>query len=196
MEIYLKSETDHLVVRASSGDDSAFEKLCAEYDSLIKSMARRYARMSGVSDETQLYQDFSQEATLALYRASQTYKSNNGEITFGLYAKICIRNALVSELRRINKKKKAEHERKMTELEREKRVAGQIGHVLPTDSVPDAATVAELLSPYEKKVFEFYVAGVKICDIAEFVGREPKSVSNAVYRIKEKLRASLGKDGK
>lgn len=190
----MKSETDQLVSRVSSGDDSAFEKLCAEYDSLIKSMSRRYARMAGVSDEAQLYQDFSQEASLALYRAAQTYRCGNGEITFGLYAKICIRNALVSELRRINKKKKAELRRNGAELESENRADGQIGHVLSATDAPDTATLSELLSSYEKKVFELYVGGVKVRDIAELVGREPKSVSNAVYRIKEKLRASMDMD--
>ncbi len=181
----LKFDGNSLVARVAAGDESAFAELCTLYDPLIQSMARKYAQMSGVADEKQIIEDFSQEATLALFRAAKSYETRGGEVSFGLYSKICIRNALVSELRRMSRKKKAER----AESNRVRMNADSTGSY---DSA-DVAGILEgdLLSDFEKEVFNMYLGGVKIRDMAKKLGRSSKSVSNAVYRIKAKVRMFL-----
>ena len=182
----MKNDIDSLIARVVAGDESAFSLICDEYEPLVKSMARRYAHMSDVPDEGQVMQDFCQEATLALYRAVNTYREKNGEVSFGLYAKICIRNALVSELRRMSRKRKADAEQKKD---------ADIS-VKSVSAVYDASVVAEIidngeLSSFEKKVLELYISGAKVRDMALLLGRSSKSVSNAIYRIKSKARVYL-----
>jgi RNA polymerase sporulation-specific sigma factor len=44
------------------------------------------------------------------------------------------------------------------------------------------------LSPYEKKIFGYYLAGERAKEISKKVTRSEKSVNNAIYRIKAKLK--------
>lgn len=191
LEMYLKSKNNSLIDRASGGDDSAFAELCSQYGPLIRSMSRRYAHMAESDDEEQIREDFSQEATLALYRAVQSYDSKGGKVSFGLYAKICIRNALVSELRRMERGKKADKQHK-----KDIRLSiYEKGIILPEREVSELLKNGSL-SAFEKSVFDMYVSGAKVKDISKALGRSGKSVSNAVYRIKSKLRMSLDGDEK
>ena len=182
----MRIEKDPRLERIRDGDEAAFAELCREYDPLIRSMASKYAHMTDAVDEAQAIQDFSQDATLALYRAACSYdrQNGNGKVTFGLYAKVCIRNALISEIRRLGKKKKADVIREVSES------GSHVGSDVELDL--DSIVAGDILSPFEKRVFLLYVRGMKIRDIAAEVGRTSKSVSNAVFRIKSKLRISLG----
>jgi RNA polymerase sporulation-specific sigma factor len=49
------------------------------------------------------------------------------------------------------------------------------------------------LSGYEKEVFEYYIVGKSVTEIAERLGKDEKSVSNALYRMKVKIRGLLKK---
>lgn len=189
----MKNEKDGIIARVRAGDDAAFTELCLEYDPLIRSMASKYAHMSEADDEDQVLQDFSQDATLALYRAAKTFEYGNGEVSFGLYAKICIRNALVSELRRMRRKRRAD---RMQEKQMSEGVNPQNVRTNGSTVGLERFTEGELLSSFEKKVLTLYAGGMKVRDIAVATGRNSKSVSNAVYRIKTKVRLSLGEDNK
>ena len=70
----------------------------------------------------------------------------------------------------------------------------------PLDSLVEAERLAELtakiaasLSPYEQSVFVLMVEGEEDGKIAEVLGKSEKSVANAVFRIRSKLRALLEK---
>ena len=47
------------------------------------------------------------------------------------------------------------------------------------------------LSEYENRIWWLYTSGAHAKDIAERVGKDEKSVSNAIYRIRKKLRELL-----
>ncbi len=171
-----------LIELARSGDENSFADLTVMYKPLIESMGKSYAAKCGNVLFTE--DDFIQEATLGFYSAVQTYKPS-GEVTFGLYAKICVRNRLVSLLRSASKKAKT------TEKSEEKRK----GY---TDSVytffdEEVALqmekrIEELLSGFEYSVFRLYIQNKSYKEIAETLGRTVKTVDNALYRIKTKLK--------
>ena len=52
-------------------------------------------------------------------------------------------------------------------------------------------TVRGHLSDFENQVWWQYVTGVSVADIAEGLGRDERSVHNAIYRIRKKLREKL-----
>ncbi len=194
----MKPDINSIIDRVLNGDDMAFAELCREYDPLIRSMSVKYAQMADDTDKKEVTEDLSQEATLALYRAAKTYRSENGEVSFGLYAKVCIRNALVSELRRMSRKKKTDkaHERELR-IEQEGQMSpAKLGRI--PFGAPDIELVlgSGLLSPFEKKVFDLYAGGMKIRDIADSLKKSSKSVSNAVFRIKSKVRMAYREDTK
>ena len=118
------------------------------------------------------------------YSAVQTYKPSD-KVTFGLYAKICVRNRLVSLLRSSSKKSKN------AEKTEEKRK----GYIDPVYSFfeEDVAQqmekrIEELLSGFEYSVFRLYIQNKSYKEIAGILGRSVKTVDNALYRIKTKLK--------
>ena len=52
--------------------------------------------------------------------------------------------------------------------------------------------IERLLSDFEKRVLSLYLSGYSYRDIAEMTGVQPKSVDNALQRIKKKLERALG----
>ena len=101
-----------------------------------------------------------------------------------------MRNAMISELRRASSRRR-----------RADRTGLDIASVPDRASAPDEDTMenlaalfsknGDLLSPYEKRVFDGYMAGKPTREIASELGVDPKSVSNALYRIRVKLRGLL-----
>ena len=189
-------ETLELLSRVREGDNVAFEKLAEKYKSVIDSSAAKTARSmekSGLAQATEVIEDLKQEARLALYKAATKYDADGvgREVTFGLYGKICIRNALISELRRAAAKRR----RHIRAMAAEEKLRGTVRGDL-TESVAISRIEIEdimgkssgTLSKYEQTVLRLYIQGKSTAEISEAVKRAPKSVNNALYRIKVKLK--------
>ena len=169
-------ETDWIRA-AKAGDDAAFAELCRKYAPLIDSMTTKYGGFWEDAGESR--EDLRQEASVAFYRALMTFDDEQRDVSFGLYAKICIRNRMISLLRHAKSQKK-----KQTTQEE-------------TSSVETAAAVDwdalrslsdGVLTNLEKTVFFHYVDGESYRDIALSLGVSVKSVDNALLRAKNKLR--------
>ena len=80
-----------LILRSRAGDDDAFSELVSRYKPMLSSTSTRL----GLSIE----ETFS-EACLGLYRAILTYDLAQSEVTFGLYASVCVRRRLLDVVRR------------------------------------------------------------------------------------------------
>ena len=57
------------------------------------------------------------------------------------------------------------------------------------------ARIRGVLSAYENRVWSLYIAGLSASAIASRLGKDPHSVENAVYRIRQKLRRALSDRG-
>jgi RNA polymerase sporulation-specific sigma factor len=174
-----------LAVRA--GDQAAFSALLESYEPLIGAEISRHA--TGLGDQD--VEDLRQCALLALYRATLNFDLAQCEVEFGLYAKICITNALVSQLRVIS--------RYRTEISvadaQDVNEQGEdpAARVMQEEAAAALyARVRSLLSPYENRVWALYVAGLPVGVIARHLQKDTHSIENAVYRIRKKLRAALG----
>ena len=176
-----------LLERVWRGEDEAFSRLCDGFCGMTEGLVSRFSAGVCEADRSELLQ----EARLALYRAARSYRRTEG-VTFGLYARVCVRNALVSFIRK-QKAHKGLPLDNMDELllseERE-----------PVEPLMEAERLAELmqkvervLSAYEMQVFSLLVDGSTNAEIARSLGKGEKSVANTVFRIKTKLRAALGK---
>ena len=171
-----------LLLSAKNGDQSAFSELVKIYSPLIDSMSERYGKFSDSDGGKPERDDMRQEACIGFYRALVTYDTEQDGVSFGLYAKICIRNRLVSILR----KKKSENKRiPKSELPVESAAAPQERR---TDKSELMALVDRKLSGYEKKVFLLYLDGASYGEISAKVGKPEKSVDNALFRARKKLR--------
>ena len=182
-----------LLVQAQSGSREAYLALCARYRPLLETSVARF----GTAELTlQERADMKEEAERVFLGAITTFDVDQDAVDFGLYAKICLRNGLVSEWRHLRAL------RRVVSVPMEEELS-------PDLTVPDPAreleeeerfsklcrTVREQLSDYENKVWWQYVTGVSVSDIAEDLGRDERSVHNAIYRIRKKLREKLTPPG-
>ena len=87
------AELKALLCDIRAGSDAAFARLLEQYMGLVRHRAAAFSRQ-GQEDE-----DVFQEACLALHRAALRYRAQD-EVTFGLYAKVCIDNALKTKYKR------------------------------------------------------------------------------------------------
>jgi len=135
-------------------------------------------------------QDLEQEARLALYRAAQTYNRSQKNVSFGLYAKVCIHNSLVSTLRKCTARERSV-KRSLPPVPAAREEDPLILAAAAEASGRLSGRIAQVLSPYEQTVFDLYISGRSVKYISSSVGKTEKSVYNAVYRIRVKIKGLL-----
>ncbi len=183
-------------------EDGAFERLAEQYRSLTEAAVRRFSPSFGISGggdaEESVYaaDDLRQYASMALYRAAETYSPDDkGEqVSFGLYAKVCVRNAMITELRKYRRERSRRAVRDDPDEpgNDRRRAADPLCRIVSDDGMRGMLeTFRSALSGYEKEVFEYYIVGKSVTEIAERLGKDAKSVSNAIYRMKVKIRGLL-----
>lgn len=185
-----KASGTELLLRAREGDSRAFDMLVKQYRPMLGAAAAQYR--GEVNDQD--FEEIEQEALLAFHRAVMKYDLRIENVSFGLYAKICVNKAIISALRKIS------HRKKHFEL-------------LPIDAAKaiDAKGPADILiereneqrlkdlinahlSEFESRVWWMYYSGAGADDIAEREGKSKKSIENAISRAKSKLRMLLAEN--
>lgn len=181
-----------LILSAKSGSQDAFAALKEQYRPLIDRCVYKFAS-SDMTDQD--VEDLSQEALICFCSAVCSYDCDSDNVEFGLYAKICIDNGLVSFVRSRNRRNRI----KAVSLDDEIDIhaPGAEDDVLQSlvDRERTSALVRKInkkLSDFEKKIWWMYVSGMSVSEISRAVSADSKSVSNAIYRIRKKLRETLG----
>lgn len=176
-----------LLLQAREGSSEAYRLLRLRYRPLVEASVLRYT-----SGEMSLQEkdDMREEAERVFLSAVSTFDLEQDAVDFGLYAKICLRNGLISEMRRVS----ARHRLGIVPLE---------GEDLQSEEDPGHALVEaerfrrlyELvrgsLSDFENTVWWMFVSGVSVRQISARVGKDERAVHNAIYRIRKKLRVLL-----
>lgn len=171
------------VALARGGDADAFGRLMAEYSPLMLSLCARFYGdgVYGVGLD-----DLMQEASIAFYQAVCTY-SDSKHTTFGLYAKICMKNALSSYMRKNPALESALPELEGVDTPSDEQ--GPLEHVISQEDLQLLKKrIRSLLTEYEHKIFVLNVSGKSAKEIAAELGVDEKSVYNAVARVKKKLK--------
>ena len=178
----------YLVECARNGDSLAITLLVVKYRSFLD----KYVGLLNVP--AQYKEDLIQEGFIGLLKAVQTYDLNRG-ILFSTYAKRCIQNSVISELRRYSRRGIGK------EISIDEMSEGMFEVVsIPADNSTEDIyidlessaqlhdTVFSVLSTYEAKVFGMYLAEIPYSLIASRLGKDVKSIDNAIQRIKNKLK--------
>ncbi len=180
-EIKRDKELFDIVADVQSGNDESFSLLKAKYAPLVSSLVLSFE--SGAVDIS----EYEKEAESALLKAAVRFDTAQDDVAFGLFAKICIKNALIS-LRRKEMSRKRRLERKVESVKRKTGLHMSEAHdAAETEKLVE--DIKAVLSSYEKRVFSEYMSDKTVEEIAIAVGRPKKSVNNAIYRIKEKVKA-------
>ena len=184
------AQIEALLTLVRNGEQQAFVDLLEMYEPLVRAEVSRYTNGLDAFD----VDDFRQVALLALYRASLSFDLSQNEVEFGLYAKICMTNALSSYQRAWQR----QHGNTVVSVPDEGLLEGDQGEGDPARRLMEEeavqlllARIRKVLSPFENRVWNLYMAGLSAKEIGRVLGKEPHSIENAVYRIRQKLRAEL-----
>ena len=175
-------ELKQLVLKARKNDDVAFSTLCKIYEGML------HKSVSAFEDRIDLpREDIYQEALLAFSRAAYKYDLENNEVTFGLFSKICVKNALISLERKSNsRKRRREKNAEMPKEVKDQKDAESIA--LWTAGSGVAKLLEENLSAFERQVLGMFAEGMSYAEIAKSMKVSKKKVDNTLYRLRKKLK--------
>lgn len=177
----------HLLDRVRQDDSAAFDELYQAYKPLLKSLVASYSDSCPDTDELE------RAALLALYRAACGYRTEQAGVTFGLYAKICIGNALNTQCQKYKNRMQKEVPVAPEQLEEDYSAEDPATAVMREEAVQCLLSrISRVLSPEENRIWNLHMVGCRNGKIAAILGRSPRSIENAVYRIRVKLRAEFG----
>ena len=172
------SEVYELIQGIRMGEEDAMERLLATYDPLISAKVSKY---SYILDEDEIRQ----LCAIGLFEAAQSYSAEKarGEVTFGLYAKMCIRNRIISEIRRLGPTDKQVEMDVFTDTgSMEEDVINR------QDLYMQVNRARKKLTAFEDKVLRLYLRLGSYDEVARVLCKSRKSVDNALSRIRSKFR--------
>jgi len=186
-----------LCALAKSGARDAEEVLVKRYHRLVRKLARPYYLAGGDND------DLIQEGMIGLMHAVREYDAKRAA-GFRTFAEICIRNQLYSAVRAAARDKHSPLNQSVPleipffDSHGSSFSAPEMIQLDPEDLLirreRAQATLRGLrrqLSEFEAKILGYYLDGLTTREMAEAVSRSPKSVDNAVQRIRRKVARHL-----
>lgn len=183
------ADLQELLLQAKHGDQQAFASLLSRYTPMLEATLQKI-RSPHMTDEDM--KDLRQEAYLSFYRALLHYDLDQDAVSFGLFAKICVTNGLCSAVRKMKHLNGAlvlsldEWNEQMDER------TDPSAHLIEQENFNALyAIIEQTLSPLENQIWRLYIQGKTAPNIAAIIDKNEKTVHNAIYRIRKKLRTAL-----
>lgn len=175
--------TRQTLAKAKKGDEPALAAILAH----TMPMVRRAAAM-GVCPGLE-FDDALQEGIIGLFNAIRTYDVEKG-ITFDTYASACVQNAVLSARRKAgrNKHNPLNNSVPLTEEQTSSLPGPEELAIRQEDYAHTVQAIENKLSLLEQDVLGLFLQGLTYTQIAERLGRTPKTVENALFRLRRKLR--------
>ena len=191
-----------LIASARNGDERAMDTIIRRYEGFVRLKASSYFLAGGDSS------DLIQEGLVGLFKAVRDFRSDK-ETSFRSFAELCITRQIITAIKTATRFK---HAPLNTYVSFSHTPAGQdldadctLGDALPGPAVDDPATcvissdelqsllecLGSTLSPLESQVLTFYLEGRSYEAIGDLIGCDPKTVDNALQRVKRKVLAHL-----
>lgn len=180
----IPASEEALIASAKAGDDRAFEILAKSYKRVLEYHIRQ------IDPNPSNFDDLFQEGLIGLLKAVRSYDGKSA--SFATFASLCIRNSIISGVRKYSNQ--TSKTVTMSEPIHADETAPSAEEVLLDDVRARLLydKVYEALSPYEKNVFEMYLSDMSYESIAFVMGKSVKSITNAVFRIRNKLKQIVG----
>lgn len=185
-----------LVLKAQAGDIDAEEALMRKYKETVRAKAKMYY-MVGADEE-----DVVQEGMIGLLRAIRKYDADK-EAGFATFAGICITRQIITAIRSADREK---HKALNTSVSLSDPVKAEDEGITIEDTLrtnisenPETLLVIKdiayyimhngdnILSDFEMDVLSEMLKGKNNEEIAVKLGRNPKSIDNAMQRMKKKI---------
>lgn len=187
MENREKLTDEELIEKLNAGEAACMDVLIERYKRQVRNQARTLYLIGGDSD------DLIQEGMLGLFKAIRDYCPDK-EVSFQAFARICISRQLASAIE-ASTRKKHNPLNSYVELSPDLGESPEgLREPSPEDLVIDQENIRSLyeriekvLSAFEQQVLHAYLGGQNYMEIAEALHKKPKSIDNALQRIRRKL---------
>ena len=185
--------TEEIASLAAAGDKAAMDFLIQEYRYLVSAIARGFFLFGGDSD------DVMQEGMIGLFKSIRDFDAKK-TVCFDAFARLCIKRQIMTAVKTANRNKNKPLNSALSLQDAEDVVTSSPGFddtdnpetilIEQEDASFITHQVTEKLSSFEQKVLKLYLSGKTYTEISRELNKEPKSIDNAIQRIKKKL-ASL-----
>ncbi|MGI6014097.1 MAG: sigma-70 family RNA polymerase sigma factor [Oscillospiraceae bacterium] len=194
MTDYTEFSDEILQPMAASGDADAEEQLIVRYRRLVIACARGYFLIGGDRE------DLIQEGMMGLLSAIRTYNFNK-QASFCTYAELCITRRMITAVHSASRKKHTPLNEgvSLDDILSDELFINESGFTEAFRRIPEEQVLAResademihtytrCLSKLESEVCKLFLQGLSYGEIAAKTGRSPKSIDNAVQRIRRKL---------
>mgnify|MGYP000950834198 FL=1 len=202
MSKYDRMTDEQLLCDYKNGNQEIMDYLMVKYKSMVRKKARAMYLLGGENE------DLIQEGMIGLIKAVRDFDVTQ-KTSFSSFAELCVSIQMYSAIEASNRKKHLPLNSYVSLYEDSEQVGE--GRSLPLidtiesskENDPEvlyfgkeyteafAEQLKELLSPLENHVLYLHLMGTDYRTIAELLGKSPKSVDNALQRIKTKAQKIL-----
>ena len=195
---------EELIKLYRDGNEDAIDIIFERYKYLVRKKAKAMYIAGGDND------DLIQEGMIGLYKAVRDYNEDR-QASFATFAGMCINRLMMSAVTASNRKKNIPLNSYVSfdaPADGDEQSGTRLVEVLKPDNEQNPEymfidrehtrlledKIVSALSVYEKKVLDMYLEGKDYIEIAKELNKQPKSVDNAIQRIRIKV-ARIGKHG-
>lgn len=200
---YDEMADEEIVLLSQQGNLYAMEAILNRYKGFVSSKTRPYFLIGGN------HEDITQEGMIGLYKAVRDYQPDK-QASFRSFAEICITRQMITAIKTATRQKHQplnsyvslsrpayddNSEQTLADLVLGSSCMNPEELVINKESY-DACEVAiaKALSKLEHRILSLYLQGKSYLEISEQVGKSPKSIDNALQRVKRKLERILSKN--
>ncbi len=190
-----KLSDEQVVELAKSGDEDAYNHIIARYRNFVYAKARAYYINGGEQD------DLVQEGMIGLYKAVRDF--NFEYSSFAGFARMCVSRQILTAVKNSTRNKHkplnsyisldgGSEEGQTSDLLSD--FSDENNSLNPESILIDRENLSgityrinQILSGMELEVLALYIDGFSYQEIAEKMGKDCKSVDNAIQRIRKKI---------
>ena len=196
MKQYDKIKDEELIFRFKQGETEILDYLMEKYKNMVRKKARAMFLIGGDND------DLIQEGMIGLFKAVRDYQPEK-EASFQTFARICVDRQIYNAIQNSNRQK---HQPLNSYISLSQEDGENEEHLPdmwvenPESIIIDQENVRDLeqeitctLSPMENQVLDYYLDGNGYTELAKIMGKTPKSIDNALQRIRGQIKKQLEK---
>ena len=194
MKQYDGIKDEELISRFKNGESEILDYLMEKYKNMVRKKARTMFLIGGEND------DLIQEGMIGLFKAVRDYQPDR-DAAFQTFASICVDRQIYNAIQSSNRQKHQPLNSYISLSEQDGENEEHLGDnwgentesiIIDQENVQDLEQeITATLSPMENQVLEYYLAGNGYGEIAQIMGKTPKSIDNALQRIRTKIREQL-----
>lgn len=193
---YEELADEQVVELSAEGDKLATEYILSKYKNLVRARAKDYFLAGADRD------DLVQEGMIGLFKAIRDFDITK-QASFRGFAEVCVKRQILTAVKTATRQKhlplnsyvslskpvyEDETERTLVDILAERESSDPEEMILRQERAEAMETeMAEKLSTLERTVLSLYLWGMDYREIAKEMNRQPKSIDNALQRIKRKL---------